>query len=231
MYHANQKFRSSLLRIAVLAFMGTALLLGCGRQTNIIAEVGSEKITVDEFRQELIRQHKTEKDAARQDLASRKKSLEDLVERRLKVAAARAEGFFDTEEILARRKAFVEEAINQELFQVEIMDQVITDELIKDIYERQGEELQASHILLKWAEDSTKVRQHAIKIKAEIENGLTFDEAAAKYTEEPGGKERKGELGWFSWGRMVDPFQQAAWGLDTGSQSFSKNNTAETKYF
>jgi parvulin-like peptidyl-prolyl isomerase len=219
MYHLSSKktikYLSSFFAIALVSVM----LTSCGQNQNIIAEVGEEQITVDDFRQELIRKHKTEKDAARQDMASRERSLDGLVERLLKKAAAKEEGFFDTDEVLAKRKRFIEDAINQDLFQVEILNKVVTEELLRSIYEKQGEELQASHILLKWQADSSSVRQQLRTIQKELENGLAFEEAAKKYTEEPGGKPRAGELGWFSWGRMVAPFQEAAWQLSPGDVS------------
>ncbi|HEX2677063.1 MAG TPA: peptidylprolyl isomerase [Polyangiales bacterium] len=46
-----------------------------------------------------------------------------------------------------------------------------------------------------------------------------WDALAAKYTEEPGGKERAGDLGKFGHGQMVPAFEQAAFALDVGQIS------------
>lgn len=73
-------------------------------------------------------------------------------------------------------------------------------------------EVQASHILV-------SDRKKADKILAEIRGGLDFNEAAKKYTEEPGGKERAGDLGYFTQGEMVEPIETAAFALKVGEVS------------
>ncbi|MCK8061383.1 MULTISPECIES: peptidylprolyl isomerase [unclassified Fusibacter] len=68
--------------------------------------------------------------------------------------------------------------------------------------------VQASHILVKEEEEATR-------IKEEIEAGLTFEEAATKYSTCPS-KERGGDLGSFGKGQMVPEFEQAAFDLEIG---------------
>lgn len=208
------------VRACLLACVVVILATGCKKNLDIaVATVGDETITLQDLRDEMVRQFRTEREAARRPLEVREKALESLVERRLKVAGARADGYFDKPEIKEREANLLQEAIINRLYEIEILDQVITESVLKDAYERQGTEVQASHILLNWKPDSAAVRKEAQRIAEEIKGGLPFDQAAEKYTEEPSGKARKGELGWFSWGRMVPAFQDVCWALKEGEVS------------
>ncbi|MDP2360661.1 MAG: peptidylprolyl isomerase [bacterium] len=202
------------LRASVITLVIFTLATGCGKNLeSAVATVGGEIITVDDLRQEMVRQYRTEKEAARKSLEQREKALENLIERRLKVAGARAEGYFDTPEVKEREATLLTETIINRLYEVKILEAVVSDQVLRDTYDRQATEVQASHILFKWVTDSASVRQRALEVQREIRNGLPFADAAARYTEEPGGQERKGDLGWFSWGRMVPEFQEACWAL------------------
>lgn len=49
--------------------------------------------------------------------------------------------------------------------------------------------------------------------------GENFVALVKEYTNEPGGKEREGDLGWFTRGQMVKPFEDAAFALQPGQIS------------
>ena len=51
------------------------------------------------------------------------------------------------------------------------------------------------------------------------QGGQDFDTVVAAYTDEPGGAQRKGELGRFSRDMMVKPFSDAAFALEVGQVS------------
>lgn len=56
-------------------------------------------------------------------------------------------------------------------------------------------------------------------IAQEIKDGLSFEEAAKKYSEDESNKEDGGNLGWFWRNQMVPEFSEAAWKLDVGEMS------------
>ena len=64
-----------------------------------------------------------------------------------------------------------------------------------------------------------EARARAIEALAKVKAGQDFAEVVAVYTDEPGGKERHGELGKFSRDMMVKPFADAAFALDVGQVS------------
>ncbi len=77
------------------------------------------------------------------------------------------------------------------------------------------EKLKAAHILLKVKQDGSdeaEQRVKAEKLLAKLKNGLDFEEAAKEFSDD-GSSDRGGALGWFGRGRMVKPFEEAAFAL------------------
>jgi len=73
------------------------------------------------------------------------------------------------------------------------------------------------HILfeIKPSDDSIEeTKNNALLILEEIKNGLSFEDAAKKYSEDPGSKENGGYLGVVTRGTFVKEFEKAAFTLD-----------------
>ena len=85
---------------------------------------------------------------------------------------------------------------------------------------REPEKVTASHILLKTeGKDEKAVLERIREIRQEILSGkISFEEAAKKYSEGPSAP-RGGSLGTFTKGRMVKPFEDAAFSLKEGEIS------------
>jgi parvulin-like peptidyl-prolyl isomerase len=92
------------------------------------------------------------------------------------------------------------------------------------------EHIAARHILITYAGSAKEVpgatrteadaRALAEKIAAEAKApGADFSALAQQYTEEPGGKERSGDLGRFGRGQMVPAFEKVAFALKVGEIS------------
>jgi peptidyl-prolyl cis-trans isomerase D len=104
-------------------------------------------------------------------------------------------------------------------------DQVkVTEDQLKDYYEdnldtfKEKKQVKARHILFMLAEnasaeDEEKVKQKATAVLQQVRAGVNFAELAKKNTEDPSGKENGGDLGYFSQGQMVKPFEDAAFKL------------------
>ena len=105
----------------------------------------------------------------------------------------------------------------------------ISDEEIADYYKEnearfsRPEEVKASHILLKTAPGDTDEAKEEKKtqltgIREQLANGADFEELAEKHSDCPS-KASGGDLGFFSRGKMVQPFSDAAFGLEVGALS------------
>lgn len=64
-----------------------------------------------------------------------------------------------------------------------------------------------------------KARAKAEEVDKRAKAGEDFNALVKQYTEEPGGKEREGDLGWFTRGQMVKAFEDAAFALQPGQIS------------
>jgi peptidyl-prolyl cis-trans isomerase D len=71
----------------------------------------------------------------------------------------------------------------------------------------------ARHILVKWTDESAEAKKiakdKANNILKELRGGANFATKAREVSEDPGSATRGGDLGWFSTGQMVKPFQDA----------------------
>ena len=85
---------------------------------------------------------------------------------------------------------------------IESLDEV-TEEEINAEYENMKKEIHARHILV-------KDKKTAEEVIAKLKDGGDFGELAREYSTEPIAKETGGDLGWFGPGRMVQPFEDAA---------------------
>ena len=105
----------------------------------------------------------------------------------------------------------------------------ITNKEVKDYYDshpdlfRRPAQIRASHILVKLSANPTKEeKEKALKeikeIKEKIRSGEDFGDLAKKYSDGPSAK-RGGDLGFFSKGQMVKPFEDAAFALNVGQVS------------
>lgn len=79
------------------------------------------------------------------------------------------------------------------------------------------EYLRASHILFSLNDkDSNTVKVTAQDIAKQAKSGKDFAELARKYSKDPGSGSRGGDLGWFTKGRMVKGFEDAAFKMKVG---------------
>ena len=107
---------------------------------------------------------------------------------------------------------------------------VITDQESEDLYNsrkdefKQPEQISARHILIKVGPSDPQEKRDAAKKKIESVLAETraskddFGELAKKYSEGPSGP-NGGDLGFFTRGQMVPPFEEAAFKLDKGGVS------------
>ncbi|MBI5888389.1 MAG: SurA N-terminal domain-containing protein [Deltaproteobacteria bacterium] len=108
----------------------------------------------------------------------------------------------------------------------------VTEDEIKDYYAKNEKRFElpprvkARHILIKPDEnekDLAKAKKAAAdkagEMLARLKKGEKFAELAKKYSDDKGSGSHGGDLGWFSKGMMVKPFEDAALGMKKGDMS------------
>ena len=140
-----------------------------------------------------------------------------LIDMKVMSQAARAEGM-DQTEIFGQRQKYLEERALRRAYFNEAIAGAVTEEAARaeyDTFVQQFEpqqEVRASHILVE-SEDK------ANELKAELDGGADFATLARENSIDPGAA-NGGDLGFFGRGMMVQPFEEAAFGLaDVGDVS------------
>jgi len=105
----------------------------------------------------------------------------------------------------------------------------VSSKEIEDYYQNNQEKfgqpkrVKVRHILIradaKDAEASAKAKQKAESVQKEAAGGKDFSQLAKQYSEDPGTKERGGEIGFITKGMVVPEFEQAAFSMKVGEVS------------
>lgn len=139
-----------------------------------------------------------------------------LIDMKVMANAAREAGL-DQTDIFARRLDYLEERSLRRAYFADVIEAGVTDEAIQAAYDEliadfeAQPEVRARHILVPTIEEAQSIR-------AEIEGGRSFEDAAAEYGTD-GTRATGGDLGYFSTGMMVAPFEEAAFALEVGELS------------
>jgi len=105
----------------------------------------------------------------------------------------------------------------------------VSDDELKAQYQRDIQQYQVAnrvrveHVLLmtvgKTDAEVEEIRQKAEDVLKQAKKGAKFEDLAKKYSEDPGTKDKGGDLGWITQGQTVPEFEKTAFGLDKGKIS------------
>ena len=141
--------------------------------------------------------------------------LQFLIENELLATAAEEKNLDESDTFDARVAYHKRRALRDAYFEVSIVDAVKESDA-KKLYDEQiskmkpEKDVKARHILVA-TEDEAKA------IKAELEKGGDFVKLANEKSKDKNAKD--GELGFFSRGQMLKPFEEAAYALEVGQFS------------
>lgn len=130
------------------------------------------------------------------------------------------------------QREYIKEALSiNQLLDAKVLSKIkIPDESAKSYYDLhqsefdRKESIRAGHILVLVkenapADEKKKAEEKMAKIRKELADGVDFADVAKKFSEDSGSAKRGGELGFFSKGMMVKPFEEAAFALKDGETS------------
>ncbi|ATO57003.1 peptidylprolyl isomerase [Bartonella sp. 1-1C] len=130
------------------------------------------------------------------------------------LAKAALQKGLDKTEAYDKRMAIMRDNILQQLYFKEMVVDKIADADVKALYDKEiaalpkEDEIKARHILVKTKEEAEKVIKR-------LHKGENFEEIAKKDSTD-GSSAVGGDLGYFSRGQMVKPFEEAAFNLKVG---------------
>ncbi|MFD2042776.1 peptidylprolyl isomerase [Ornithinibacillus salinisoli] len=202
------------LAIAATITAGVLTLSACNSDDpEVIVESEAGEITKEDFYNEL-------KDRAGENLLyemvilqvleDKYEVTDDEVDARVqKTKDQQGENF---EMFLSQQGIPDEEAFREQTYQAILQEKMafedveITDEEVQQRYDRMKTEVQASHILVEDEETANEVKQ-------KLDEGEDFAELAKEYSTD-GSAESGGDLGYFTAGKMVPEFENAAYALE-----------------
>ena len=192
------------MRKHFLSFL--AVLYGFSLHAQTLVTVGPAEVSVPEF----LWLYNKGSGVERSEKAIRD-YLDLYINFRLKVLDAESLG-------MHKEQAFIDElsGYRNRLADRYLLEREVSDQLVKEAYERSLKIINASHILVLCAPDATAADtlaafQKITYIRSKALSGTPFDELAATQSEEPGAASTKGYLGNFSVFQMLYPFETAAY--------------------
>ena len=183
----------------------------------VMLSIAGEDITRSEF--ERVFRKNNYKDSAT-DERSVREYLDLYINYKLKVKEAEAEKM-DTSAKFVNELA----GYRKQLAQPYLTDKDVSENLLREAYDRLKKDVHASHILLQVKQDALpkdtllaynrilKMRDFIVK------GGGDFNKVARDSSEDPSAKDNGGDLGFFTGMQMVYPFETAVFGLKDGQIS------------
>lgn len=193
--------------VSLIAFQGVA-----SAEDAVVAKVGSLEIKQSEL--DLAIANLDPQLSQLPDEQKKVAALSGAIDVKLLAANAEAAGLKDDPEYQRRLAFIAERELHNAYFKKNVVD-AVTPEEVKARYDKEvaalpkQEEIRARHILVK-TEDEAKA------IIAELDAGKSFVDLAKEKSTDPN-KSEGGDLGYFTKGRMVPEFEEAAFALEKGT--------------
>ena len=199
------------MRKITLLILTVIININVYSQDNLL-EIENESISLDEFNNIFNKNNDNQ--------VIDKKYLDEYIELfinfKLKVREAKELGY-DT------LSTFVDEleGYRKQLAKPYLRDDQFNEEMFDEALERVQYDLNASHILININDENNDIALSRINnIRREIiNNNISFEEAAVKYSDDKSSIENKGNLGYFTAFMMVYVFESAAYSTKVGSIS------------
>ncbi|MCM2397763.1 peptidylprolyl isomerase [Rhizobium sp. S95] len=207
-----------MLRFHKLALAACVALIGLQNQVlaedAVVAKVGDLTITQSEL--DLAVANLDPQLSQLPDEQKKVAALSGAIDVKLLAGTAVGEGLKDDPEYQRRMAYIADRELHNLYFKKHVVD-AVTDAEVKARYEKEiaalpkQEEVRARHILVKTEEEAKDI------IK-QLDAGKDFVELAKEKSTDPN-KSEGGDLGYFTKGRMVPEFEEAAFAMEKGTYS------------
>jgi len=208
-----------------ILYAGAALALLAGCQSTkptakqpIVETLGTHSVPASEFAYVYRKNNSTTADFGTR--AGVDEYLKLYTNFKLKVLDAEQRGL-DTTQAFRREL----DGYRQQLAQPYLTEKSVTDQLVREAYDRLSKEVNASHILIRVAPDAAPKDTLAAYQKVQglrqrvTSGGENFETVARQTSEDPSARENGGRLGYFTSMQMVYPFESAAYKTPVGQVS------------
>jgi peptidyl-prolyl cis-trans isomerase C len=230
------------LRKILILILGTSLLITPvlrAESPGVLAKVGDKKITQADMNRVIGFYEPEQRKAIEKNPQLKEAILWQIVQGMVIAKIAREKGFDKKPDVKGQQDMMVTNFLATQYMQKEILDKVtITEAQTKAYYKdhqdafKTPESIRVRHILIKAAAPTaSEEEKKAVKAKAEgvlerLKKGEDFAKVASEVSDDPGTKDKGGDLDFFPKGTMIPAFEEAAFALKTGELS----GVVETEY-
>lgn len=198
---------SSKLLFFVLLLSAFSLVIP--QDNKIIAEFGDVNISLQEFRDEYIKNEGSLELAKDDSLSEMKEFLDLYVNYRMKLADAKDRGYEDNPDVWNEYNDY-----KKQVGKTYLIEKKIVTPALKEMHKRRMEELRVKHILIK---DGKNKKEFADSLLQSILSGKSkFEDVSDKYNEDAYAKNRGGDIYWITAGKVVKPFEDAIYEAPVG---------------
>lgn len=203
--------------LGVIALIWALPLTNQAQDSGTILTVSDETVTTADFQHVFMKNNRDSVITT----ASLDEYMELFINFKLKVQAAESLGM-DTVETFQRELA----GYRTQLARPYLTNNELLQDLVKQAWERQQEEVRARHILVNCgaeasAADTLKAYKRAQALRKRVSNGEDFEKVAKSKggSDDPSARDNGGDLGWFSAFQMIYSFEDAAFSTPVGEMS------------
>jgi peptidyl-prolyl cis-trans isomerase SurA len=190
----------------------------------VVARYADTSITLDQFERRYAASEGGYAAARDDSAAAYRGFLDRLLGFRLKVLAARRAGMDTLASV--RQEA---DAYRQQMAPAALQREEVLEPIIQTLYERQKQEVDVSHVLIRVAPDAPPpdtlaAYREAQALRDSVRAGMRFATVAQRYSEDPSAQQEErpgyqGRLGYVSAGQLVEPFEETMYTVPEDSVS------------
>ncbi|HEY6950778.1 MAG TPA: peptidylprolyl isomerase [Bacteroidota bacterium] len=201
----------------VIGFLGT-LLGGCGTSSPVVATIGNEKITLEDFENSYAKNNGGWTASLSSTPEDRQRFLDLLVKFRLKVEEAKDRGLANDSSVRSELDEY-----RLSVAQSYMIEKELINPHVKEMYDHKCEEIHAAHIFFRLPQnptpaDTLAAYNSAMKVISLLPK-VSFDSLASEYSQDPQTAQHGGDVGWIIPTRIARDIENAAYSMKEGEIS------------
>jgi len=200
----------------------------CDWGSDTIAEVGAFKITKQDYKYFLVKRYGEKESYKDVPKAEKDAMIDQMIIRKLKANLAFDTGLDKNKKIVNDYNSRKGQMVSNLYFERSIIDNLFSEERIHREFEMKKIEVKASHVLISYKEAARtmndRTQDEALELALEVakrarDGKNTIAQLALMRSDDQNVRDNRGNLGYFEWGTMVEPFQEAAYKMEIGDIS------------
>lgn len=210
----------------IVAALSVSVLNVSAQNPTVVAEIDGQVFTLQDFEREYAKTVGNRQVAQGDSLPEYTDFLRRYVNFLIKLKEADAAGYYEDEDLQLEINGY-----RSSFARPYLIDNEIVEPIIKDLYEKRKEYIHASHVMTTLPQnnpspaDTLRAWTKMVALQDSIRQGIPFGDLALRNSEDPvasdpnAARGYRGDLGSFTGGQMIKPFEHAAYSTPVGEVS------------